>query len=229
MWRRSSACTRRCTAGGGIGLRISPRMSLARTRLAVAAPLAVYAGAAAFEVSRHRDLMNPDAICYLRNALYVSRGDLARSVSGVWSPLVSWCVAPLLAAGLDPLHALYAVHALWGAVLILFAALLVRRATDLSPGWTLVVLLLVVDATLKWAVASWPDVVLAACLMAAAASVAHPRFPESRWLQVQCGLWGGLAYLGKAYGLPYFMVFLPLSMGILHGVRGGRRRVVSAW
>jgi hypothetical protein len=200
-----------------------------RWRLAVIVALAVYAVAALLEVSRHRDLMNPDAISYLLNARHVSRGEFAASVSGVWSPLVSWCVAPLLAAGQDGLHSLYAVLALWGAVLIFFAALLVKRATEIDAGSTLVVLLLVVDATLKWAVTSWPDVILAACLIAAGATVANQRFTASRWLQVQCGLWGGLAYLGKAYGLPYFMVLLPLSIAILHGARVGRRKAVSAW
>lgn len=198
-------------------------------RLVVPIALAAYGAVAAYEVSRHRDLMSPDAICYLRNALYLTQGRWMDSVSGVWSPLVSWCVAPWLAAGCDGLHVLYAVLALWGAVLMYFAAVLLRRTTELSPGWTLVVLLLVADATLKWSVTSWPDVILAACLTAAAAAVVDERFLESRSLQVRCGIWGGLAYLAKAYGLPYFMLFLPVSIAILHGARGGRRKLVSAW
>ena len=94
--------------------------------------------------------MSPDAIAYLRNARYVAEGRFAQSVSGVWSPLVSWCVAPFVALGIDPLHALYAVLALWGAAAVWFAGSLLERTGTLSAGWSAVALLLVADATVKW-------------------------------------------------------------------------------
>lgn len=191
--------------------------------------LVYYAVAATVAVARYRDLMSPDAIAYLRNARYVAEGRFAQSVSGVWSPLVSWCVAPLVALGIDPLHALYAVLALWGAVAVWFAGRLLERTGALSAGWSAVALLLVADATVKWGATSWPDVILAACLLAAAADLARPDFTDGRFPAIRCGVWGGLAYLGKAYGLPFFLALVPISLLALHGGRADRRKILTVW
>lgn len=194
-----------------------------------AVALLYYAVATTIAVARYRDLMSPDAIAYLRNARYLAEGRFAQSVSGVWSPLVSWCVAPLVALGIDPLHALYAILALWGAAVVWFTGRLLERTGALSAGWSAVALLLVADATVKWGATSWPDVILAACLLAAAGELSRPDLAVSRLPAIRCGVWGGLAYLGKAYGLPFFLVLVPISLLALHAGRTDRRKILAAW
>src|SRR3954471_11186652 len=68
-------------------------------------PLLVYVAIAAPMAVVNRERINPDAVAYIRRGIYLARGDFYHSVSGYWSPLISWCIAPLVAGGMDGLHA----------------------------------------------------------------------------------------------------------------------------
>ncbi len=65
-------------------------IQLARGRWFVMA-LAAY-GAMMVPMAIHfSDRMNPDGVAYLRIAGYYLKGDIAKAVSGYWSPLYSCC------------------------------------------------------------------------------------------------------------------------------------------
>jgi hypothetical protein len=173
-----------------------------------------------------RDTINPDAVAYLRNALYWSQGRFADAIAGYWSPMFSWCVAPGILLGFDALHAAYVVVALWGAALIVLAWLAMRRLTEI-PWWLeTAAMLLVADATLIWSATAFPDVILAAGLMAFTVVLWSRGFLERRGLQILAGACGALAYLGKAYGFPFFLLWCPLS--IAWRARD-RSRALAAW
>jgi 4-amino-4-deoxy-L-arabinose transferase-like glycosyltransferase len=209
-------------------------------RLALSIALAAYAARVTVESIRHRDWINPDAVSYLRNALYVTEGRIQDSISGYWSPLLSWCTAALMALGMQDLYAARVALALWGAVLVAATYVLIRRFTSLKPGLALLALLLVAESTVTWATTIFPDVILAACLMAYGATLVRSDFAERRSVQLLCGAWAGAAFLGKAYALPFFAVHLPLSLALLHRIpaigdgRAGERpvparRLASIW
>src|SRR4051812_44060233 len=82
----------------------------------LAAPLLMYSVLAGSVLPRQLDRMNPDAVAYVRRALYLSQGDFKSSVSGYWSPMISWSIAPLLKMGVDGLHAARFVLFGWGMV-----------------------------------------------------------------------------------------------------------------
>jgi hypothetical protein len=200
--------------------------------------LVAYGVEAGWAFGAYRDWINPDAVCYARNALYWSQGRLGDAVSGYWSPLLSLCVAPLLATGFDALHAAAAVLVVWGAVLVGATWLLIRRLALLPTSLALVALILTAEATVRWGATIFPDVILAASLMLVAAVLAGPRVLERRRVQLVAGVLGGIAYLGKAYGLPFFLVAAPLSLLALHGPWAGEatsdrgaawRRLRKAW
>jgi hypothetical protein len=205
-------------------------------RAALAAPLAAVAAYAVLggrAAWTQREWINPDAVCYLRNALYWTQGRFHDAVSGYWSPLLSLCVAPWLALGFDPVHAAAAVLFVWGALFVVATSVFAVRAALLPPWLLTLALLFVADATLRWGTTLFPDVILATCLMAASAVLIDRTVVERRRRAVVAGLFGGLGYLSKAYGFPFFVVFLPLSLAVLHGPwtrsRSAWRPVLKAW
>lgn len=189
-------------------------------------PLAYYAARIVSIALEQRDTINPDAVAYLRNALYWSQGRFSDAIAGYWSPMLSWCVAPGIALGFDALHVAYAVVALWGAALLVLTWLAMRRLTEL-PWWLQAgAMLLAADATLIWSATAFPDVILATGLMAFTVVLWSRGFLERRGLQILAGACGAVAYLGKAYGFPFFLLGCPLS--IAWRARD-RRRALAAW
>jgi len=195
--------------------------------LPTAAGLAAYALAASWAAWTYRDWINPDAVSYLRNALYWSQGRFGDAVAGYWSPLFSLCLAPLVAMGFDPAHAGIAVMAVWGAALVVATGVLVIRLRLLPAGPALAASLLVAETTVRWGTTLFPDVILAACLMGSAVVLVDPAVLTSRRRAMLAGVLGGLSYLGKAYGFPFFLVFLPMTLACFHAPPW--RAVVRAW
>ena len=72
--------------------------------LTVSVVLSIYVALVSWQAYKMRDQINPDAISYIRNAQYLTEARFADSVSGLRSPLISWCMAPLLYFGLDGLY-----------------------------------------------------------------------------------------------------------------------------
>jgi hypothetical protein len=174
--------------------------------------LALYAGRVIPVALAHRDRINPDAVSYVRHALYLAQGRFADAASGYWSPLLSWTIAPLMALGMDGLHAAHLVVAVAGGLVVVFSHLLIRRATHLGPGWTLLALLIIAEGTVRWGEAVFPDVLLAAGLLAVTALLAGEDLMERRLRPFLAGVVGGLAYLAKAYALPFFLALLVLTI-----------------
>lgn len=189
-----------------------------RADLAIlAAALALYAGETAWAIATHLDWINPDGIAYARHALYWTEGRFTDAIAGYWSPLLSWTAAVLVPSGVEPLRAVLIGAGIWGAALVVATWRLIVVSGLLPRPLALVALLLVAESTVRWGSTTFPDVALAACLTAAASVLARPGLPSrprSAWI---AGAWGGLAFLAKAYGLPFFLVFLPLSLLAFHG------------
>ncbi len=181
-------------------------------RTALALGLAVYAARALSMAISDRDRINPDAVSYIQQATYLAQGDFWKSISGYWSPLFSWCIAPFMVLGMDGLHAAHLVMAAWGAVLVVASFLLIRRLTDLGAPACLAALLLIGDGALRWGEALFPDGIMAACLLACCALLSGPRLLDDRGSLFGAGLCGGVAFLAKAYALPFFLVLLPLTI-----------------
>jgi hypothetical protein len=197
-----------------------------RALLTLGLPLAVFAVRVAHAGWAQRDGINPDAVAYLRNALYWTQGRFADAISGYWSPMFSWGAVPGILLGFDALHAARLAVAAWGAALVVLCWLLMRRLVELPVWLETIAMLLVADATLMWATTAFPDVILAAGLAAFAVVLWSRRFLERRRLQVLAGACGAVAFLGKAYGFPFFLLWCPLSIAWR---AGDRRRALAAW
>jgi hypothetical protein len=203
-------------------------------------PWAAWLGLAAFytllvvlAALARRDHINPDGVACIRNALCLADGRVSDSVSGHWSPLLCWSIAPWLACGVDGLYAARIVLAIWGALLLAGAAVFVRRCTWLAWPWNFVVLLLIALATVRWATSDiTSDILQGAVLVWYFALSATAQLVQRRRVAWAAGMIGGVAYLAKYYALPFFLLHFTLSV-LLHAAgrnTGGRRgRAVNAW
>lgn len=159
-----------------------------------------------------RDQLNPDGVAYLRQAALIAQGRPSEAVSGYWSPVLSWCIAPLIALGFDALHAARIVLAIWGAGLVIGASVLLRHSYLFRGAGNRLTLALVALATVRWATNYiTPDLLLATSLLWYFAMLARPT-SHPCWNATAAGLFAGLAFLSKAYALPFFLVHFPLSL-----------------
>jgi hypothetical protein len=162
---------------------------------------------------RHKERLSPDAVCYIRRAMYLSRGDFYHSVSSYWSPLISWCIAPWIAAGFDGLYAARGVMCIWGGVFILAVHWFLKRITTLGGLWRLLALCVVGLAAAPIAVRQiTPDLILATCLFGYFALVVHRGLFENRRMQLSAGAMAGICFVAKAYALPFLLLHLPMTM-----------------
>lgn len=160
-------------------------------------------------ISRHQ--INPDAVAYAQVARHYAAGEFSLAVNSWWSPLYSWVLVPLVWAGADPVLAAKLLGVPLGAILALGLVRLVRQVA--GEGLDLVALaagLLLVLPMLPSPVS--PDLAVACLLVwyfVLASRLLRGGSPRGAFL---AGLVGGVAYLAKAYALPFIAVHLVLLM-----------------
>lgn len=176
-------------------------------------PLLVYVLCAIPMGYMHREWMNADAMCYIRRAGYLLHGDFHNFVSGHWSLMISWLIAPLVAMKIDGLYAARFVCGCIGAVYLLLFIRLSERL--LLSRWESRLVLAIALAPFIATVAMrtiTPDQLLAAWLMLYFLMVLNPEFPRSPRRQFLAGIVGGFAYLAKAFAFPFVIAHLLMTL-----------------
>lgn len=170
----------------------------------------VYSLAALVLLPHYQDNLYPDAISYVSIARKYFRGDFAGAVNPYWAPLVSWAMVPFMSIGFDPLQSIKLVS-ISGAMLAIVATGRLLRCFDVAPpiAGALLVSLIVLMLYFSMSMAT-PDLLLAACLIAYFGVVFNRSYPSHWTSGVLCGALGGLAYLSKHYGLPFFIAHFTL-------------------
>ena len=173
---------------------------------------------------RLHDHINTDGVAYLRHARYLADGQWTLGVSGYWSPLLPGLIAACLRLGLDSLIAARIVLAAAGATFLMGAWLLLRRLTSPSPGWSMAMMgVLAIDAV-AWSLTITPDVLVAGVLLTYAAASLAPDLAERPGAAFRCGLLAGVAYLAKAYALPFFAMHFLFTLAVGRGAAVPLRR-----
>ncbi len=183
------------------------------TLIGLLIPLALYTACVIPGAIWHRHQINPDAVVYIQFAKYIAHGDFSHSISGYWSPLLSWCMAPLIAMHMDGLHAARLVLAVWGGLMVTAFYFFTRTIHAIGPVLRTLVSCIVAMAAVTMAVGVIaPDVILAACLFAYFAAVIRPTLAENRRHAFTTGLLAGVAFYAKAYAFPFFLLHFPLTL-----------------
>jgi hypothetical protein len=191
-------------------------------------PLLAYALLAGALAWAQRGFFNADFVAYATVARRLLT-DPASSITAYWSPLFSWLMAPLLSLGLSDLLAgrlvLLAAGGLYLVGVCLFA---LRFAPQEGPPRRFFFTSATCCAVLQGAL--WanhflnPDLLANAILFPYLILLWHPRPLANSWRPLAAGALAGLAYLAKAYMLPFLLLQLPLVLLLSRS----RRRAVGA-
>ncbi|MBS0206594.1 MAG: hypothetical protein JSS49_27265 [Planctomycetes bacterium] len=169
--------------------------------------LAVFAGSAALISVRQADYVNADFVAYSTVAHRVI-GSPANSVTGSWSPLFSWLMVPLLTIGIQDLIA--------GRIILLISGLFYIGAVHrlavkfFSPETVFNRLLIHALMTCATVQAIWfatyllnPDLLASAVIFWYFVIVLEERTATHMRWSFLAGIFLGMAYLSKAYMLPF--------------------------
>jgi hypothetical protein len=178
------------------------------------------------------NLSNIDGISYMSIARQYAEGHSDAAVNAYWSPLVSWLMAPLMAAGIDDVLAFDLVTA--GTVII--GGALIARLVWLRAGCRVLLTLGVLISFFVFALGNLfvltPDmlVVVWVLLFVTVLLEVDDRFAAASTrarvvMGVVLGVVGALGYVTKLYLVPVFGVTLIvwLLVRVLHQRRGDRR------
>lgn len=165
----------------------------------------VYTWMALHHLPAHRYQINPDGVGYISVAQKYLDGHFADAVNAYWSPLFSWLLVPLLALGIDRLLAAKILGILIGGATLAGLWRLMRFAAvqaDIRTIACLAAIPLLVDAVF---IVTTSDLLLVCTLVFYLGSMVNPA-NSSHWLRgAWIGVAGGIAYLAKAYALPFVL------------------------
>lgn len=194
-----------------------------------AAVVGVYLWVALHFFPNHRYQVNPDGIGYLSVAGKYLRGDFADAVNAYWSPLYSWLLVPLLAVGVEGLTATKVLGMLTGGATLAAMWWVLRRSGCPRDVSTLACAAAVPGVVWAAYCVITPDLLVACVLLYYLASFCHPAQATRPMAAVRLGLLAGLAYLAKAYALPFVLGHFAVVRGV-ELIRGGgpgmRRRLL---
>lgn len=174
----------------------------------------------------YRGQMNPDGVGYLTIARQNLQGHYADAVNAYWSPLYSWLLMPLMAAGVESLLAVKVLAVLVGAGMIATTWWLLRNlgvAVELRAIACLTLFPILYHFGME---VTTPDLLTAATLLLYGAHLTMPDYGKRRWDAAVSGVLGGLAYLAKAYALPVVLAhYLIVNGSAFFVVRSRARRI----
>jgi hypothetical protein len=174
-----------------------------------------------------RNVMEPDAVHYLRLASYYVAGTPGLAVSGHWSPLISCLLAPLLGMGVNPPVACRIFTAASG-LLFWSGSLLLLKRLGLPPLAVHLGAWCMTFACASWSVAViTPDLLANGLISFAVACVLSDRWISSRKQECLAGCLWALAYYAKAVALPLGILTCAGLAAWRIVLWGGRRAAVA--
>jgi len=174
-------------------------------------PALAYLAAGIWIVASSGYSLDPDGVGYIQAGKHWASGTFHLAINGVWSPLLSWLIVPLLWCHVEPTLAIGVIKLLSG---LLFAAGCVALWAALCGGAGRLVIF---SAALLLALGMLPGGLMPDMLLAC---ILTWYFVASTWLLrkgtlsagLACGLLGGFAYLAKGYAFPFVGVHLGLTL-----------------
>ena len=153
---------------------------------------------------------NPDTFQYLAIANKYLLGDWAYAVNGYWSPLISWLLTIPLLFFTDQLLAFKNLQVLIG-LYTLWQWLSLLDKTTLNKTTKNILEFSIIPFLLDYSLLNCtPDLLFMGLLFKLINLLLSGSIFTNKSLAVQTGLTGGLLYLTKAFGFPFFIVFISI-------------------
>ena len=181
--------------------------------------LFVYAVLGYLLLSQYQYKLSLDGISYISIAQKYLNGNYSEAINTYWSPLFSWLLVPFLGWSESPLVSVRLLGLLLGLITILSIRALAAqfRLSKLSKyGLTIGLLPFIIHGAL---VVITPDLLMLCLIAFYLAAIFNADYCHDKTKGIVCGALGGLAYLTKIYGFPFFIVHFLVFNGI-HYCRG---------
>lgn len=176
----------------------------------------LYIALAAYFLREFRFAVNTDATSYISIAQKYCNGEFLAAVNAIWQPLFSWMIAPFICFGVEPLLSAKLVQIIGGMVILAACRSLSLRFAMRKVEHDILMITLVPVALQFTFFTLTPDLLLAGIMLLYFSVILDPGYPSGRFQPAVCGLLGGLAFLSKAYALPFFIVHFS-AMSIFYG------------
>jgi len=185
-------------------------LALAAGYLVVGVPLA----------ARCLNQLNPDSVSYLLLAEHWARGEWGAGIVGHWSPLLPGLISLLLRVGVSPLVAARAILLLSGLGLSFGTWCLLGRLGLSRPFRWAGTLAFAIMALERGTNILTPDILVAVVLSVYFWQTLDSSLVQRSGTAFKCGLVAGIAYLAKAYALPFFLLHFSV-LAVIYSRRAG--------
>lgn len=181
-------------------------------------PMAVYAVLAILLLPFYRYAIDVDGTGYISAARKYASGDFWAAVNGHWSPLLSWLLIPWLKISVPEVLAVKITLALAGLLALAWFIRLANHFALTRPARIMAVFAFMPMGLYYAFDYCTADFLMLSLMLAYLSVLFDPEYPAGRWSGAWCGILGGLAYLAKAYALPFFCLHFSL-VSLLHAWR----------
>ncbi len=154
----------------------------------------------------YKYITDPDGASYAAIADHYASGNFNEAINGLWSPLHSWLVIPLIKFGVNTIIAFKLTNLILGVLFLITIHLYLTKSSIEIPIQkcilfsTVIILLYYI----------WYEMaadLLFSLVIFNYLKIAHSHdFKANRKKNIIAGILGGVAYLSKAIGLPFFIV-----------------------
>ncbi len=161
----------------------------------------------------YRYQINPDAISYISIAQKYLNGDFKNAINGYWSPLFSWLLMPFLSMGVPSLLASRILLLLIGLFLLSqFASIIDKLNIQSNLYMFALACCSLIVLSFAFTVIT-PDLLFATIALFYLNLILDGNYLTNRRQTIFLGVIGGLLYLTKSYGLPFFLAsFISISL-----------------
>ncbi|UEG48759.1 hypothetical protein LK994_08925 [Ferruginibacter lapsinanis] len=153
----------------------------------------------------YRFVFDQDSIGYSAVAERVASGNFFKSINGLWSPLSSWLVVPLIKLGIDPILGFKYVNGFTGLLLLISTWYLLKKFS-ITDHLKAVIIYTCVPVFLSYCFYELcADFLLLLLFTLYLIQVCSNDFFTNNKRQFICAVIAVFAYLSKAYFFPFFL------------------------
>ena len=153
--------------------------------------------------------INPDGIGYLTRSEAYLAGNFNSAIDSYWGPLITWLLIPFLVFGKSQVYELLSTKILSlmvGLVTLVGVRFLLNRF-EMDNNIKTVILLSLVPIILYFAYSViTPDLLVTCALIYYLYYIFDPDYYQKKSNAVLCGIIGSIAYFGKSFALPFFLL-----------------------
>ncbi|MFA0833720.1 MAG: hypothetical protein ACC609_06900 [Methanobacterium formicicum] len=186
--------------------------------------LIVYSILAIVSINFYHFNLGADGISYISIALKYSNGDWVNAINGVWSPLYSWLMTPIMLIGYNTAYATY-ITRIVSLIIGFFTIINISRLSsifELDRTIKRDLLVTSIPMVLFFAIIYDTPDLLVACLLTYYFSIIFKPDYSDNWTNgALCGFIGALAFLSKSYIFPFFLVHFIL-FNLIYYFKGGK-------